>query len=205
MDFKGSLFSFVATVLIVIQRIVLLVLSPYKTMRRISAERDYSHIIVIFLFIFCYFFWANTLREYTYEPFVLFLLTIFHYIASVVFFYSLSRIFNMNTQTTLNPFLFTIAYTYIPTIIWFSVNSALFAVLPPPRTFSTLGTAFSIVFISFSVAVLLWKLMVEYLAVRFASHLPFYRIMYSFILYVAVVGPYFFWMYVMKFFRIPFI
>lgn len=205
MDFSSTISGFFASFIIVLQRVVLLILTPYKTMRKISAETDYLQIVIIFLIILSYFYWADALREYDYNPFILFMLTVFHYISTVYFFYFISSVFKMNTEKTLQPFLFTIAYTYIPTLIWFTANSTLFALLPPPRTFSTLGTAFSILFISFSIAVLLWKMMLEYLAVRHASGMPFYRVMYSLLLYIAVVGPYFFWMYVMKFFRVPFI
>ena len=205
MDFKTVILSFFSSLIIVLQRIVLLILYPYKSMRRISRETDHLQIVIIFSFILVYFYFANELREYTYEPIILFILTVFHYIASVFFFYFIGTIFNKSHSIQLKPYLFTLAYTFIPTLVWFGTNSVLYAILPPPRNLTMLGTAFSVVYVSFCVAVFLWKLILEYLALRFSSEQPFYRIIYMLLLYIALVGPYFFMMYVMGFFRVPFI
>lgn len=205
MPFNNFLFSIIATCVLVLQRIVLLILYPYKTMRKIGLERDYGQIMVIALFIYGYLLAVNRVREYSYEPGILFLLTIFHYIASVLFFQFITSIFCQNKTVDIKPFLFTLAYAIIPTLIWLGVNSILYYILPPPRTFSMLGKAFSILYISFSIAMLVWKVILQYLAIRFASRMPFYKIMYSLLLYIVIVGPYFFWMYVMKFFRMPII
>ena len=205
MLFKETVFSIAATILLVTQRIFLLIMYPYKTMRKISLENDYIQIIVIFIIVYIYLHVANTLREYTYEPLILFILTIYHYVATVIFFHFITSIFCQNKTVRVTPFLFTLAYAMIPAIMWLAVNSTLFYLMPPPRTFSLLGKTFSIIYISFSIAMLCWKLILQYLALRFASKMPFYKIVYSLLLYLVIVGPYFFWMYVMKFFRMPII
>ncbi len=205
MRFNTLLASIMASTIVVIQRIFLLIMYPYKTMRRISLDAEYSSIIIIFFLVYVYLHFANILRQYSYEPGILFILTIFHYGATVLFFQFITSIFCQDRHISIKPFLFTLAYAMIPTLIWLGVNSSLYFILPPPRTLSVLGKAFSILYVSFSIAMLVWKIILEYLAVRFASKMPFYKIIYSLILYLAVLGPYFFWMYAMKFFRMPII
>ncbi len=109
-------------------------------------EEEYSSVFIIFFFIYVYFHFANILRQYSYEPGILFILTIFHYGASVLFFHFITSIFCQNRDISIKPFLFTLAYAMIPTLIWLGVNSSLYFILPPPRTLSVLGKAFSKVY-----------------------------------------------------------
>lgn len=205
MDFKNLAISFLASVFLVTQRTILLAISPYKTMRKISMETDYMQIVVIFLLICIYFFSANKFRPYDYEPGILFLLTFFHYAATVIFFYMAAIVMKKERDFTFQSFLFTFSYALIPTIIWFAVNSWLYAILPPPRTFSFMGKSFSLVYITFSTAMLAWKIILEYLAVRFATRFSFYSIVYSILFYLVAVIPYSLFMYSLRFFRIPFL
>jgi hypothetical protein len=68
-----------------------------------------------------------------------------------------------------------------------------------------LGKAFSILYISFSVGMLLWKIILQYLAIRFSTKLDFYRIMFGFLFYLVMMIPYSLFLYSVKFFRIPFL
>lgn len=204
MDFK-ILTSFLASLFLVIQRIIMLAISPYKTMRNISEETDYMQIFIIFSGIFIYFFSANTFRPYDYEPGILFLLTIFHYGATVLFFYMAASIMQKEREFTFQSFLFTFAYALIPTMIWFIINSWLYMIVPPPRTLSLMGKSFSLVFITFSITMLAWKVILEYLAIRFSTKFSFFSIVYSIIFYLVAVIPYSLFMYSLKFFRIPFL
>lgn len=205
MRFNTLISQVIVGLILFLQRIFLLIMYPYKTMRKISFETQYLQIFIVFAGVYVYLHFANLLREYSYEPGILFILTLFHYGASVFFFHFIASVFNRDKHLSVKPFLFTLAYAMIPTLLWLSVNSALYLVLPPPRTLSMLGKAFSIFYVTFSIAMLVWKIILEYLAIRFASKMPFYQIMYSLLLYLVVLGPYFFWMYVMKFFRMPII
>lgn len=205
MDFKYIIVSFLASLLLVIQRIFLLAISPYKTMRKIAEETDYQQIFIIFVLVLTYFLSADRFREYNYEPGILFLLTFFHYAATVLFFYMAATIMQKEREYTFQSFLFTFAYALIPTIIWFSITSWLYAILPPPRTFSLLGKSFSLIYITFSVAILAWKIILEYLAIRFSTKFSFFSIVYSIIFYLVAVLPYSLFMYSLKFFRIPFL
>lgn len=183
----------------------MLILVPYKTMRRISQETDNLQIYIIFTSICAYFFAANRFREYPYEPFILFLMTVVHFVITVLFFYLVATFLNKKNSIELKPFISTLAYTLLPTIIWFGSSSILYALLPPPRTISLLGAAFSMAYISFSITLLIWKLILLYLALRFATQLAFYRIIYLIVLYLLLVIPYSFVLYAFEYFRIPFI
>ncbi len=174
-------------------------------MRRIAEETDYMQIFVIFGIILVYFVSADKFREYNYEPGILFLLTFFHYAATVFFFYMAATIMQKGREFTFQSFLFTFAYALIPTIIWFTVTSWLYAIIPPPRTLSMLGKSFSIVYISFSIAILAWKMILQYLAIRFSTKFSFYSIVYSILIYLVIVIPYAIFMYSLRFFRIPFL
>jgi hypothetical protein len=131
-------------------------------------------------------------------------MTFFHVSAGIFFFFFFSSVIHKKT-VSLTSFVLTFSYTLIPTLFWFVVNSFLYALLPPPRTISLMGKAFSVVYISFSVGMLLWKIILQYLAVRFATKLDFYRILYAFILYLVMMIPYALFLYSVKFFRIPFL
>lgn len=174
-------------------------------MRSISEEEDYMQIFIIFLLIGVYFVLANRFREYNYEPGILWILTFFHFFATLFFFYLSASFFQKKNTFTFNSFLFTFAYALIPTLIWFSINSVLYAVLPPPRTLSLLGKGFSVFYICFSIAVLAWKIILEYLAIRFSTKFSFYPILYAFLIFLVMIIPYSLFMYSLKFFRIPFL
>lgn len=172
-------------------------------MRKIALETDTIQIGILWVLSLLYFLFANELRTYPYPPIFLFLVFVFQFTLSIFFFYVISKIFQKDI--TLKPFIFTFTYTLIPTLIWFGVNSILFAILPPPRTMSMLGKTFSIVYIAFSLSVLVWKVILWYLSIRFSSRLAFYRIFYLMLLYAAVFAPYTILLYSFKIFRIPFI
>lgn len=204
MVFESFVSGVIASVYLLLRRIILLAVFPYKTMRRISEENDLWQIILIFITIAIYFLLANRFREYDYEPFVLLLMTLFHYLATVIFFYLFTQLMG-DFNTKLQPFLFTFAYALIPTLVWFSINSWLFALLPPPHTVSIIGKVFSIGYIAFSSAILMWKVILMYLAIRFSTKLRFFQILYIVILYLVAVVPYSIFLYSLRFFRIPFL
>ncbi|MBP9691394.1 hypothetical protein KBD81_04920 [Candidatus Woesebacteria bacterium] len=188
-----------------LRRSLLLIWSPYKTMRAIRNDSDILQVIFIFLAIVLYFFTANHLKEYDYPPIFLFLLTLIHYLLTVLYFGFFSFLSNDTNKRGIRPFLLLFAYALVPTLIWFAVNSVLYGLIPPPRTPSFLGKGFSVLYISFSVAVLMWKVIVTYLAIRFSTGFRFFRISYSLILYLAVVIPYAVFLYSQRIFRIPFL
>ena len=203
MDFEKKSFGFLASLILFLKRALLLVLYPYKTMRRISRERDTTQLWIIFFFVFSYFLIADKVRLSA-DLFPLhFIVTMINFIFTVYFFYFLARLFSR--ETSLMPFIFTLGYSLIPTLIWFFTNLILFVLLPPPRTWSLPGTLFSVIYIIFSISLLFWKLILVYLGIRFSSKLSALRIVYYLALYLCIFLPYSFFLYLMALFRIPFI
>jgi hypothetical protein len=96
-------------------------------------------------------------------------------------------------------------HTLYPTLLWFYGNLILYCVLPPPRTMSVLGVGFSILYIAFSLSLLVWKVILVYLSIRFSSRVQLYRIMYYFLLYLALCVPLWIFLYHIGISRIPFV
>lgn len=203
MDFKAILVETIAAFLLIIRRTILLIFYPYKTMRDIALNGDRSQTILIFIIALLYFLFSYSLRGSIWWGGVVYLVFVLLFIATVTFFYIFSKPFKKETH--LRSFIFTFSYTLIPTLFWFISNLILFIILPPPRTMSVLGRGFSIFFIAYSVSLLVWKLILVYLAIRFSSRLGLYRIIYMFLLYTIIFIPLSLLLYYLKIFRIPFI
>lgn len=203
MDFKQKISELLASSIIVLQRFVLLIFTPYKTMRKISQEKDYTQLIIIIFFVFLYFQIANKAKQLFLPSIMPPLVFAIHFYLTILFFYGVSKLYNSTVK--IREFIFTLTYTLLPTLIWFTSNSILYRFLPPPRSISLLGKTFSIFFISYSVSLLCWKLILFYLAIRFASKLNFFKILYMIILYVCIFIPYSLFLYNVGIFRIPFI
>jgi hypothetical protein len=96
-------------------------------------------------------------------------------------------------------------YTLIPTVLWFLVTSLLYVIIPPPRTQSTAGITFSVLFLSFSTVLFFWKFMLSYLALRFGLRLDLPRIGAVIAISLPIIGLYSALMYRLGIFRIPFL
>ncbi len=205
MDFNHIISGFIASFIFFVRRVIYLIVSPYKTMRDIAQDDDMMQVLFIFLCIGVYFYFANNLRNYPHEPWILFFMTVFHYLLTVTYFALFMILSTKQHRVKIAPFMLLFSYALIPTLVWFITNSVLYALIPPPRTPSFLGKGFSLVYVSFSIGILFWKIMVTYLAIRFATGFRFFRIVYSMILYLIAVIPYSILLYSLQFFRIPFL
>lgn len=205
MDFNKFFVHLFSSILIFFKRVFYLLLSPYKCMRDISQDEDMTQVFIIFFLVGFYFQWANEVKQYHYEPVILFALTIFHYLLTVCYFMLLKTISSKYKSVNVKKFLLVFSYSLIPTLIWFFVNTLLYILIPPPRTPSFLGQTFSLVYISFSVAIFAWKIIMVYLAARFTTGFRFFRIIYSLLLYTAIVIPYSVLLYKIGIFRVPFL
>ena len=96
MDFKKILVNYLTSFVIVIKKFFALIFSPYKTMRKISLEKDYGQLIIIAGLIFLYFKFIYYLRDKTYPATLIFLFFLFNFLLTVSFFYLVSRFFNSN-------------------------------------------------------------------------------------------------------------
>ncbi len=175
-------------------------------MRHISEEKDLFQPAIIIGIIFIYFKFIYYLRDKIYPATLIYFLFIINLLLTVSFFYFLSKLFSKNKkEITFSSFLFTFSYSLLPTLVWFLSTSVLFIFLPPPRTFSLLGKGFSIFFIAYSLSLLIWKLILGYLAIRFSSKQNFFIIIFMIIFYLIWFTPYSIFLYQLKLFRIPFI
>ena len=205
MDFEKIISRVGSSIVVFFHRVVRLALSPYKTMRSIARDDDMIQLALIILSIGGYFYIADKLRQYEHHPFLLFSLTLVHFLLTVGFFALLQMATTNEKEIKIKPALLVFGYALIPTLVWFLANSWLYYVLPPPRTVSLLGKGFSILYISFSIAILIWKIITMYLAVRLVTRFTFYRIFYSLLLYGACMIPYSLFLYSLRLFRIPFL
>ncbi|MBI4973338.1 hypothetical protein HZC27_01880 [Candidatus Roizmanbacteria bacterium] len=203
MDFKTVFIELITSLLIIIRRIILLIFYPYKTMRDIALNGKSYQTIIILVIALLYFLFSYSLRGSPWWGGVVYIVFLLTFITTVTFFYHLSKQFKKDIR--FRSFIYTFSYTLIPTLFWFISNLALFIILPPPRTMSILGRGFSIFFIAYSVSLLVWKLILVYLAIRFSSRLGLYRIIYMFLLYTIIFVPLSLLLYYFKIFRIPFI
>lgn len=203
MDFNNLFFNFIASVLIVFRRFIFLIFTPYKTMRKISQEKDYLQLFVIGFIVIIYFYLSSFFRKQSAPFSLLFIIFLLSFSFTILFFYFLGFIFKKNIS--LSSFIFTFSYSLLPTLIWFFTNSFFYVVLPPPRTASILGQSFSLFFITYSLSLLFWKILLVYLALRFSTQQNFYRIIYYLLLYLLFLIPFSSLMYYWRIFRIPFI
>jgi len=205
MDFERILTSIFASFIIMIRRIIYLIVSPYKTMRAISTDGDILQAGIILIGVVGYFFIANKFRPYEYHPALLSFITILHILGTMSFFAIFTALSDKKKHINICSFIMLFSYALIPTLVWFVVNSWLFVFIPPPRTLSLLGKGFSIIYMSFSVALLAWKMILVYLAIRYATSFQFFRIIYSLFIYLAIIIPYSLLLYSFGLFRIPFL
>ena len=206
MDFKKILVDFLTSFLIVCNRSIGLILDPYKTMRKISLEKDYWQSGIIIGLVFIYFKFIYYLREKMYPATFIYISFIINFLLTIIFFYFLTKLLSKNKkEISFSSFLFTFSYSLLPTLIWFLSTSILFIFLPPPRTLSLLGKGFSVFFITYSLSLLAWKIILIYLAIRFSAKQDFFRIFYMIALYLSWFIPYSIFLYQFKLFRVPFI
>lgn len=204
-----------ATLIISFRNACLLVVRPYKTMRSIAAKSDITQACVILVTAGLYFIYASAVRTRSLDPLVVstssmrtivfFLLT---FASTICFMWVIGRIFkvfNMADPVSLKVICVLSSYSLVPTSIWFFITSTLYILFPPPRYATFLGTTFSIIFIIFSCSILIWRIILWYLTIRFCLKAQFMTIMITMFLYALWFIPYTFLMYHFRIFRIPFI
>ncbi len=204
MDFDQAVSSVLSSFMIVANRAIHLVTSPYRTMRTIAKEQDLGQFVILYAVIILYFLISLSYKqEINKLPLTLFSFLLL-FLVTILYFYLFSTI-TKKKGVTLKSFLFTLSYALIPTLIWFVFDFLLYVILPPPRTLSIYGKSFSLVYITFSMSLLIWKIILFYLAIRFASRLTFFAILYQILLYMCIFLPTSFLLYRLGIFRIPFI
>ena len=176
-----------------------LIFTPYATMRKISIETKRSELLWIVVFTILYFFTTNTVH------FWLIGLggAVGLYFLSIIFFSLLPAVGTYTER--LKRIMSTWSYTLLPTLIWFFSTLLFYFLIPPPRTTSFLGQSFSIFYIAFSGSLLVWKLILVYLSIRFSLRVHLYRVIYYLFLYLVVSIPLWILLYQSGVSRIPFV
>jgi hypothetical protein len=203
MVFSNFVIDFFSSLILIFKRFFLLIFFPYKTMRKISLEKDLFQPIIIFMMVFGYFQLSSGFRRTAYSSSATFFVFLSYFLVSAFFFYLLGKFFEKKTDFF--SYLITFSYSLFPTLVWFMANFIFYILVPPPRTVSFLGKGFSIFFTAFSLSLLLWKLILFYLSIRFSSKAQFYRIVYFIFLFFCWFIPLSVGLYQIKMFRIPFI
>lgn len=183
---------------------------PYATYRRITDHGRYGELIYLGLMLVLYFSLVSVVKTAAFRPFLLtkqFILLIggagLLYVSAVGAIWMSGKFFG--AEGSWKGLMLAWAYTLVPTWIWFFITSLLYVILPPPRTTSGWGMAFSIVYLVFSVSLFFWKIILGYLTLRFSLRLDLVRITGAGLLAVIPVGLVGWWLIRAGIFRVPFI
>ena len=184
---------------------------PYMTCRKLSdGKTDSRQTVFIFLLVIGYFAFASVIRVGLRNPFLL-TVKFNSLLASAVAGFLLTMLLlvfagRLLGQKVTVKAIFTLwSFSLLPTIVWFLATSVLFILLPPPRTLTVFGKAYSLLYLAFSIALLFWKLILYYLTLRFSLKIDMTRIfLVSLVIFPSLIG-YSLLMYKFGVFRIPFI
>ncbi len=193
-----------------IRTVVGMVTRPYETYRRIAYQGSLLESVYIAVLLAFYFAVASLVKTAAFRPFLLtkqfFVLTsatAATYLAVVGLLWFVGNFVGGKGQPSRLALAW--AYTLIPTVLWFLVTSLLYVVLPPPRTTSPQGVAFSLLFLVFSATLFFWKGMLAYLTMRFGLKLDLAKILVVAAIATPPLGIYSFVMYRLGIFKVPFI
>jgi len=186
-----------------------IITKPYRTYRRLSRGKHLEQILPLTgLVIFC--FWFINLIHYGLRPFLVavsWAKTSFWagaaFSGAILSMYTAARF--LKGKGGIKNLLLPWAYSLLPTLAWFFLVAASYALLPPPRSPSFAGKTFSFLFIVFSLTLLSWKIVLYYLTLRFGMKLDLIRIIFVSLIIFPIGALYSLIMYKLKIFRIPFI
>ncbi|MBI4066140.1 YIP1 family protein [Candidatus Gottesmanbacteria bacterium] len=187
-----------------------LVVRPYETYRRIVDRGSPWELVYVAVLAAAYFALASLVKVASFRPFLLTRQFVvlgaaagLTYVGVIGVIWVIGKM--VGGKGTFRGVAIAWGYTILPTIAWFFTTSILYVLLPPPRTTSVAGIAFSVFFLIFSAALFFWKVTLGYLALRFGLKLDLVRIL----MVVGVVGPmvgaWSWGMYRLGIFKVPFL
>lgn len=192
------------------QNTIGIITRPYESYRRIVDRGTSWELAYVGIVLAIYFAIASIIRTAAFRPFLLTRQFVLLYAAAllgaciiVVSLWGMSVL--LGGKGSVAGLVRGWAYTLIPTACWFTVTSFVSLILPPPRTTSIFGIAFSIVFLLFSMMMFWWKLTLGYLTLRFGMRLDLGKICIVAVVTTVVLGAYSKSMYDLGIFRVPFI
>jgi len=185
--------------------------TPYKTCRKIANDKKFIQATTILLVIPAYTAFSTPIK-FGLKPgpqtllFIFFRSTVWTfltYFLAVLALYLVAVKFG-GKKNFLG--LFSVwAFSLVPTYLWFFATSALYFLLPPPRTTSLEGIFFTLLFLAFSISLFFWKTILYYLTLRFASHLKLPQIIAASIILWPIGSLFSLITYKLGIFKIPFI
>ena len=202
MDFnlQSWLSDIIASCIYVVRTIVRLIIKPYATMRSLAQDFDIYQIFIIFLSVYGYFVYARIIRLQSFHVFlasssavISFVYFVLTFLLVMLFTYAVGCVLVAVKAARPRPFRALVmlsAYSLLPTLIWFLMTSTLFVLVPPPRNPTFLGMGFSMVFIVLSTTLLLWRLVLWYLTLRFYYRAQFYTIVIVMLVFMGWFVPY---------------
>lgn len=183
---------------------------PYETYRRMTAKASLVELLFLAVVVALYFAASAIVKTVSFRPFLLtreFLALSFGagagFALTLGVFFFVGRLLGGVGRFATLALLW--GYTLLPTVFWFLATSVLYLILPPPRTQSVAGVAFSVVYLVFSSMLLAWKITLGYLTLRFGMKLDLVRIVGVVLVAAAAWGLYSLLMYRLGIFRIPFL
>jgi hypothetical protein len=190
--------------------VVGLMLRPYETYRRITDRGRIGELGYIALISALYFMLASMVKVAAFRPFLLsrqFMLLAFGAASCYVVAFGALAVAGriIHTKVKLSTLALAWGYTLLPTVMWFFMTSLLYVILPPPRTTSTMGIMFSVLFLICSATLLWWKIMLAYLTIRFTMKVDFSRILIISAVVIPVIAVYSILMYRWGIFKVPFL
>ncbi len=202
--------SLIVALVAFIHNVAGLVTRPYETCRKIVDRGKAGELIYVALLLSVYFVFASIVKVASFRPFllsrqfiVLAAATGITYILTVALFWTVGKL--VGAQGNLKGLAVLWGYSLLGTLSWFLSTSVLYVILPPPRTTSAAGVAFSILFLIFSATLFFWKATIAYLTLRFSLRLNLGKIFIVLACTVPVLGLYSYVMYQIGIFKIPFI
>ena len=193
-----------------IRNVIGLVTRPYETCRRIVDHGGFGELVYVAILLAVYFAFASLVKVAAFRPFLLtrqFILlaaaTGMTYILAVTLFWTAGKL--VGSEGKFKGLAVSWGYSLLATLTWFLATSLLYVILPPPRTTSTAGVAFSVLFLIFSATLFFWKATIAYLTLRFGLRLNLGKIFTVFALTLPVLGLYSYCLYRVGIFRIPFL
>ncbi len=169
-----------------------LVGKPYETYRRIIDKGSVWELV--YITVLAYFFLVNPVKV---------LAAVATYALVVLAAWAVGR--RVGGRGALKSLALGWGYTMLPTVCWFFMTSLLYILLPPPRTTSFAGIAFSVLFLVVSATLFFWKLMLGYLTLRFGLKLDLARILVVVGIVGPIVGVWSWGMYRLGIFKVPFL
>lgn len=184
---------------------------PKETYVRMAKEKRYWQMVLIFLLVFFSLMWEMAVKHGVFRNPMFFAVNLFGLFGVILgsfgilgsLLYFLGKSVGKTGELKVTLLLW--SFTYIPTIIWFSIISFLFYIFPPPRSQTAQGYLLSGLIIVFSIALFYWKLLLYYLTLRVGFKLRLRQIIIVSGLFFPVAAGYSYMLYRAGVFKVPFI